>query len=126
MIIRYASNIINGLLFRGLCSDIKKGQVAAVPIENSLSLRSEAALKVFFGYMPHLSLLRSEQIQQNDPRRFIKKTAFTNDDEIANIHDLLDNKKDRYITKTYLPNFHLYFPARLPGTANPSYPAPLF
>ena len=55
------------LIFRGLCSDIIKGQVAAVPIENSLSLlaqpraskllrrlrshslRSEAALKVFFG-----------------------------------------------------------------------------
>ena len=73
MIIRYASNIINGLLFRARCSDIKKGQVAAVPIENSLSLlaqpraskllhrlrshslRSEAALKVFYGYMPHLS-----------------------------------------------------------------------
>ena len=64
----------NGLIVRGLCSDIINGQVAAVPIENSLSLlaqpraskllhrlrshslRSEAALKVFFGYMPHLSL----------------------------------------------------------------------
>ncbi len=45
-----------------LASDIIKGQVAAVPIENSLSLRSEAALKVFFGYMPHLSLFVSEQI----------------------------------------------------------------
>ena len=72
------------LIFRGLCSDIIKGQVAAVPIENSLSLlaqpraskllrrlrshslRSEAALKVFFGYMPHLSLFVSEQIQQNN------------------------------------------------------------
>src|SRR5574344_1740112 len=33
----------------------------------SHSLRSEAALKVFFGYMPHLSLFLSEQIQQNNP-----------------------------------------------------------
>ena len=32
----------------------------------SHSLRSEAALKVFFGYMPHLSLFLSEQIQQNN------------------------------------------------------------
>ena len=62
----------------------KEGQVRHVPIENSLSLlaqpraskllprlrphspRSEAALKVFFGYMPHLSLFVSEQIQQNN------------------------------------------------------------
>lgn len=29
----------------------------------------------------------------NDPRRFIKKIAVTNDGEIANIHDLLDNEK---------------------------------
>ena len=32
----------------------------------SHSLRSEAALKVFFGYIPHLSLFLSEQIQQNN------------------------------------------------------------
>ena len=31
----------------------------------SHSLRSEAALKVFFGYMPHLSLFVSEQIQKH-------------------------------------------------------------
>ena len=72
------------MILCGLCSDIGNGQVAAVPIENPLSLlaqphaskllrrlrshslRSEAALKDFFGYMPHLSLFMSEQIQQNN------------------------------------------------------------
>ena len=36
----------------------------------SHSLRSEAALKVFFGYMPHLSFFLPEQIQQNNPTAF--------------------------------------------------------
>ena len=79
---------------RGLCSDIINGQVAAVPIENSLSLlaqphasklllrlrshslRSEAALKVFFGYMPHLPSLRMNRVHKVTKKRLSLDNLF--------------------------------------------------